>query len=228
MAVVATFGNPPPPSPGYEHHSTSEERLELYGVASSRTRRALWVLEESGLSYSFRKLNLRKGEHRLPAYLSLNPNGKVPTLVDGDLTLFESAAICNYVANQVPEAKLIPHLGTRERALYDQWMFWVVSELEQPLWSIGKHRFALPEKLRVPAIIDVALVEWKRPAKVLADALEGRNYLVGESFSCADIMVAHTLQWAVSFGVPLGSEVLTEYLARMTARPAFSATNRWD
>jgi len=68
--------------------------MDLYGVASSRARRALWTLEEIGAEFTFHKIDMGKGEHRQPAFLSINPNGKVPVLVDDDITLFESGATC--------------------------------------------------------------------------------------------------------------------------------------
>ena len=198
--------------------------MELYGIAASRARRVLWTLVEAGAEFSFHKIELGSGEHRKPAFLAINPNGKVPAFVDGDITLFESGAICNYIAQKFPEAKLLPQPGTREAALCQQWIFWVVAELEQPLWTMGKHRFALPPKQRLPQMLEIAAYEWLSPAAVLADHLDGREFMIGESFSVADIMVAHTLNWARSFEVPLGSDVVEAYLDRMIARPGFKKT----
>lgn len=198
--------------------------MELYGVASSRARRALWTLEEIGAEFTFHQIDMRKGEHRSPAFLAINPNGKVPVLVDGDITLFESGAICNYIAQQHPHANLLAEPGSRNAALCQQWIFWVVSELEQPLWSMAKHRFILPQDKRIPAMKELALFEWRRPAQILADHLAGRAYMVGESFTLADIFVGHTLNWARGAGVETGSEAAEEYLERMLARPAFKRT----
>ncbi len=198
--------------------------MELYGIASSRARRALWTLVEAGVEFSFHKVDLAAGDHRKPAFLAINPNGKVPALVDGDLILFESGAICNYIAQKFPEAKLLPQPDTKEAALCQQWIFWVVAELEQPLWSMGKHRFALPAEQRLPQMLEVAAFEWQGPATVLADHLDGREYMIGELFTVADIMVAHTLNWARGFEVPLGSDVTETYLDRMIARPGFEKT----
>ncbi|MDH3450937.1 MAG: glutathione S-transferase family protein [Gammaproteobacteria bacterium] len=198
--------------------------MELYGVASSRARRALWTLEEIGAEFTFHKVDVGKGEHRQPAFLAINPNGKVPVLVDGDLTLFESGAICNHIALQHPQAHLLPEPGSRDAALCQQWLFWVVSELEQPLWNMAKHRFVLPQELRLPAMLEVAAFEWRRPAEILAEHLTGREYMVGESFSLADIFVSHTLNWARGAKVDLRSDVAEDYLDRMLARPAFKRT----
>jgi glutathione S-transferase len=198
--------------------------MELYGVASSRARRALWTLEEIGAAFTFHQVDLAKGEHRQPAFLAVNPNGKVPVLVDGNITLFESGAICNHIALQHPQANLLAEPGSRDAALCQQWLFWVVSELEQPLWSMAKHRFILPEAQRIPAMLDVAAFEWQRPSDILAEHLTGRNYMVGESFTLADIFVAHTLNWARGVKVDLRSDAAETYLDRMLARPAFKRT----
>ncbi len=198
--------------------------MKLYGVASSRTRRPLWALLEAGAQFEFRKLDLAAGEHRGAQFLAVNPNGKVPALVDGDLTLFESAAICDYVANRFPAAGLLPEPGSRELALCRQWMFWVVGELEQPLWNLAKHRFALPREWRIQRMREVAEYEWQAPAAVLARHLEGREFMVGATFTLADILVSHTLNWARGAGIALGADVSEAYLERMLARPAFQRT----
>ncbi len=199
--------------------------MEIFGVVSSRTRRALWTAEEAGADYTFRALDFRKAEHRSPEYLAMNPNGRVPTMRDGDLVLFESAAICRYIASKYPEAGLLPQPGTHDAALHDQWVCWTITELEQPLWSMGKHRFALPKEQRIPEMLKTARWEWDRAVKVLADAFEdGRQYVVGERFHMVDVLVAHTLLWARGFGVPTGSPLLEAYLDRMLERPAFLAT----
>jgi glutathione S-transferase len=196
----------------------------IYGPTASRTRRCLWALEEIGVPFRHVPIDLGQGEGRSAKYLALNPNGKVPTLVDGELVLSESAAICCHLADKHPKADLIPPNGTAERALCLQWMFFVIGELEQPLWNIGKHKFALPPERRVPALLDVARYEWGVVSRVLAQRLAGHPYLVSNRFSVADIMVAHTLAWARAFEVPLEDAAVESYADRMLARPAFVRT----
>lgn len=201
--------------------------MDLYGVAGSRTRRCLWALEEAGLPYKFHHVDFRAGEQRSPAYLAMNPNGKVPVLKDGDLCLFESAAICNYIGDKVPEKGLTPASGTVERALYDQWMFFVIGELEQPLWNIGKHKFALPKEWRRPEMFEVAAYEWTVAAGVLAAQLGARETILPDHFSMADVMIGHTLSWARMFKVPLGHDNLERYADALLARPAYQRTDKY-
>lgn len=194
--------------------------LKIYGCPNSRSNRVVWALEEASVGYDYHKVNLFIGEGRKADYLALNPGGKVPTLVDGDLILTESAAICTYIGDCFPDSGLTPPVHSLERAQYNQWCFFVLSELEQPLWTITKHRFALPEKRRVPAIIETAIWEFGVATKVLATGLGEREFLVGNRFTAADILAAHTLAWARAFDLPLGHAYLDAYTDRLLARPA--------
>ncbi len=204
--------------------------LTLYGAPSSRTRRCIWILEHVGATYEFERINFATGDHRAPEYLKLNPNARVPTLVDSDagITLYESGAICQYVARNFSDANLLPQEPS-EQALHDQWMFWLTSELEQPLWSMGKHRFALPKAQRIPQMQATALFEWQRATPVLAAALaEGGPFLLGETLCVADFIAAHTLLWARGFGVDFGHDELEQYLERMRALDSYAKAKRFD
>ncbi|MEZ5583211.1 MAG: glutathione S-transferase family protein [Candidatus Competibacteraceae bacterium] len=196
--------------------------IKIFGAPTTRATRVLWALEEIGTDYDYVKVDLMRGEGRKPPYIDLNPGGKVPTLVEGDLVLSESAAICTYLGDRFPDSALVPAVDTPERALYNRWCFFVIGELEQPLWTMAKHRFALPEKRRVPAIMETAQWEFGVAAKVLQVGLGEREFLVGGRFTAADILVAHTLAWAQSVGLPLGAENLQTYAQRLLVRPALA------
>lgn len=196
--------------------------FKLYGYPRSRSTRALWTLEEAGAPYEYVVVDLVKGEQRQAGYLSLNPTGKVPTLVDGDFVLTESAAICTYVGERADESGLVPTPMTRERAEYDRWLFFVIGELEQPLWTLAKHTFALPEPLRVPAIMPTARKEFRRAAAALASALGERESAVDGAFTAADVLITHTLLWARALEIPLEHENLETYADRHSRRPALA------
>ena len=195
--------------------------LQVYGCPNTRSTRVVWALEEAGAEYDYHKIDLLAGAGRRPDYLALNPGGKVPTLVDGELVLTESGAICTYIGDCFPGSGLTPPAGSSERARYNQWCFFVMSELEQPLWTIAKHRFALPEKRRVPAVIETAVWEFAVAAKVLAIGLGEREYLVGERFTAADLLAAHTLAWARANKLPPADSRVEAYADRLLARPAW-------
>ncbi len=193
----------------------------LYGMPHTRSFRALWALEEIGVDYRYQLVDLGKGGGQTPEFQALNPAGKLPVLVDGDLVLSESAAICTYLAECYPHKDFIPEPGTADRARYNQWCFFVLAELEQPLWTMAKHKFALPKKYRVREVLETAAFEFTRAAQVLDAGLAERYFLVGTSFSMADLLVAHTLNWARTFKVKHGIARLDDYLERMTQRQAW-------
>ena len=196
--------------------------LTVYGTPGTRSSRVTWTLEELGLDYQFKKIDLRAGEGQRPPFIDLNPGGKVPVLTDGDLVLTESVAICCYLADLKPEAGLIPPLtDPAARATHLQWCCFAISELEQPLWSMAKHTFALPEDKRIAAMLATAGWEFRRPVKVLTTALQDREYILGDRFSVADILLGHTLAWARMVKLPLG-DVLDGYADRLLTRPALA------
>jgi glutathione S-transferase len=196
--------------------------ITLHGFRRSRSTRAIWALEEVGAEYDYVHVDFASGGHLTDSFGAINPGRKVPTLVCDDLALTESGAIVTWIGERFPDAGHLPTAGSRERALYDQWCLFVLTELEQPLWTIGKHRFALPKDWRVPAIIDTAAKEWGRAAKVLSDGLGERPWILGDHFTLADIMVAHTLAWATAFKLPPEHANLQAYAKRALGRPALA------
>ncbi len=197
--------------------------LTVYGFGRSRAQRAIWAAEEAGITYDYKVLNPQQGELRQPEYLAINPGGKVPALVHDGLAITESPVICTYIGEQAPDSGLVPGAG-RARVLYDQWMFFVATELEQPLWTMTKHTFALPPKLRVPDMLAVAPKEFARAEQVLAQGLGDGPFLLGEQFTMADVMAGHTLFWAKATGVALAAENVAAYAERLRARPAWQRT----
>ncbi|MBK7234940.1 MAG: glutathione S-transferase family protein [Sterolibacteriaceae bacterium] len=198
--------------------------LTLYGCPNSRSLRAAWALEEAGAHYDYARIDLKKGEGRSAQYLAVNPGGKVPALIDGSIVVTESGAILTYIGERFPQRGLVP-VDPARRAKYFEWCFFVISELEQPLWTIAKHRFALPPDWRVPQIEATAVREFARAAKVADARLAGSEFAVGESFTAADILIAHSLMWARSAGVTHASPALETYAERIWARPARTAAD---
>lgn len=198
--------------------------MKLYGMAQSRSFRALWALEEAGIPYEYIPIKLlteasAPDSAQNPDYLALNIQGKVPTLVDGDFILTESAAIVNYIGRKAPASGLVPLQDISECARYDELMYFILAELEQPLWSNGKHRFALPEEQRIPQMLETAQFEFSKAVRTLDHLLDGREYAIGNRFTMADILLAQTFNWAMRFKF----DVPEHYLAlreRHYQRPA--------
>lgn len=197
--------------------------ITVYGFPNTRTLRATWVLEEAGVEYDYKLINFLKGESQSPAYLDVNPSGKVPAMAVDGLVLTESNAIVNYVAALKPELSLIPNTSLLRRAVYDQWTNFATSELEQPLWTIAKNKFALPEKQRCPEIFETASWEFQKALGLLSQGLADQDYILGAEFSAADIMLGHTLFWGVAFKQSIEQENLKAYMGRLGVRPALAA-----
>lgn len=192
--------------------------MKLYGYRNGRTFRALWALEEAGAQYEYVEIDLMRGEGREARFLEINPAGKVPVLDDGGTIITESAVICMHLAEKYPQRRLMPAAGTPERTQCYKWISYIVTELDAPLWTIAKHRFALPRERRVPAVIETAGWEFRAAVKILAAGLGSRRYLLGDGLTVADIVAGHTLSWAKSARLSLGSEHLERYLDSLLAR----------
>lgn len=159
----------------------------IYGISGSRALRSLWAIEEVGIDYEHVPTHFFE-DSKTPAYLDVNPNGRIPALVDGDLTLFESMAI-NLYLTKAYGGDLYPDNPTDEaRAM--QWSVWGISEIEPLQMQIVIQKIFTPEEKRNQAVIDRASTGLQRPFEVLNAALEGRDYLLGKDFTVADLNVA--------------------------------------
>ncbi len=194
--------------------------LTLYGRFPTRSNRAQWALEELEVPYTYYEIDFSAGDADSPLFRSLNPAGKLPVLQDDDIVITESGAICNYLGDKYPDSGLTPRPGTAERGRYDQWMFFVVTELEQPLWVKAKHKFALPKAQRVKGLDDTLAWEFQQAADLLSQGLGQMPYILGDGFSMADIMIAHTLGWAKAIDMDIPQQNLLDYADRTLGRPA--------
>jgi glutathione S-transferase len=180
------------------------------------------MLEEIGTPYELVRINLQAGDQRKPEYLKINPNGAVPAFVDDDVTLFESGAICEYLADRFAEKRLAPPVGTPARGYYYQWIHFAMSTLEPPLITIFLHTVSKPEAERIPQLVAPAREQLRAALAVLEHALTGRTFLIGDDFGTADVLVGSTLAWAQMLGlIDASTPGLAGYMARMMGRPAF-------
>jgi glutathione S-transferase len=187
--------------------------LTLYHAAPSRSSTVLWMLEELGQPFELVVLDMKKGEQREPAYLAVNPMGKVPAVKHGDTVITESAAICTYLADEFPAAKLAPAIGDPARGTYLRWMFFHGSAFE-------------------PAVIDHALKrepgsrqmlpygDYDTTMNVLAGALAKGPYLLGDTFSAADVQMGSNLRWTMKFGIVPQRPEFVRYVDLLSKRPA--------
>lgn len=187
--------------------------IRLYCYPRTRSLRALWMLEETGLPYERVTVDIRNGEQDGAAYRAINPMGKVPALADGEVLVAESGAICAYLADKVPEQGLAPALGDLLRGRYLQWLFFAAG-CDEP--AIAQRFLNFPS--------DPRAIGWGSADKVfgvLDQALSKGPWILGDRFSAADVMIGSDLIFAVErFKVQPPTPAFTAYLERCHARPA--------
>jgi glutathione S-transferase len=165
--------------------------LTIYGQAASRTSRVLWLAKELGLQFEQVPLNQRAGDTRKPDYLKINPNGHIPAIRDGDLVLWESLAINQYLIRK-HGGPLAPKTDEDWGRFY-MWSMWAMTEVEPQAGALFQHTTVLPEEKRNPQIAANAHEALKTPLGVLNNALSNQAYLLGDAFTVADLNVACTL-----------------------------------
>jgi len=193
--------------------------MKLYWSPRSRSFTTLWLMEEVGQPYERVLTDISTGAQRKAEYLAVNPMGKVPALQDGDATMAEAAAICAYVAERYPEAKLAPALGDPLRAKYLYWLFFSPGCIEPAITQLAT-------KLEMNSVA-AGWGDAQRVIDVLDTALQKGPWLLGENFSAADVMIGSGL----NFGVRLFKMIpprpsFDAYIARCMARPAFQRAEK--
>jgi len=188
--------------------------MKLYWSPRTRSFTTLWLMEETGVPYERVLIDIHKGSQRTLEFLAVNPMGKVPALADGDATLAEAAAICAYVAERCPQAKLAPELGDSHRAKYLYWLFFAPSCIEPAIAQIAT-------KMELSSVA-AGWGDAQRVFDVLEAALEEGPWILGKQFSAADIAIGSGLNFAVrSFKMVPARPAFDRYLDRCSARPAF-------
>jgi glutathione S-transferase len=188
--------------------------MKLYWSPRTRSFSALWLMEETGQPYERVLTDLSKGAQKTPEYLVINPMGKVPALQDGEVTLGEAAAICAYVAERFPQAKLAPPLGDPLRAKYLYWLFFGPSCVEPAMVQVATKIEMNPTS--------AGWGDAQRVFDVLDAALTRGPWILGENFSAADIVIGSGLNFVVRlFKMVPSRPSFDRYLGACAGRPAF-------
>lgn len=192
--------------------------MKLYELGPTRSIRARWTLQELGVDFEPVVVDLLAGEHKTPAFLRMNPAGKIPVLIDGEQVISESVAIVLYLAEKYADQGLIPaDLG--ERGEFYRWLLFTVTEIDQPLWRIARNTRLYPETERQPSDVAIARREVTEMAAVLEAHMRGREFVAGTRVSVADFVAAYTLDWANEEDLLGDCPALRAYMERMYARP---------
>ncbi len=188
--------------------------MKLYWCPQSRAQRAIWLMEELGEPYERVLIDIRDpSKPRDPDFAKASPMGKVPALSDGDVHMADSAAIATYVADKYPAAGLAPGVNDPARGAYLYWMFFVPGVMEP----------AMTEKVAgfKPNPAQYGHGSYAQMVDVLASGLEGKTWILGDTFSAADVMLGSTANFMKMFGMLDPHPTIDAYVERCTARPAF-------
>jgi len=195
--------------------------LKLHFAPNSRAGRIVWLLEELGLDYELNKMAFHPKDLKSEEHRRRHPLGRVPVLEDGDVSIFESGAIVEYVMARHGDGGLKPAVAAREFPEYLQWFHYCEGMVMPPINTIMVHSVLLPPDRRDPEVLAQAQRLLSRAVQPVDAALAGREYLIGD-FSAADVMLGHAIFMANRLG-QVSDEMsnLKSYVKRIEARPAF-------
>jgi len=195
--------------------------ITLYFAPRTRSGRVRWMLEELGVAYDLKLVDLEKGENDRVEYRRIHPLGEVPALVDDDLIVIDPTAICMYLADRFEDRKLAPAVGTKDRAHYYQWLSFANGVVEPIVQTIFDTTVTSPDPERSPPILAAAMKRWREVAKMVDVAMAGKAYFVGERFSTADVILGSILNWAGQMDLLDDYPDLKSYAHYLTSRTAY-------
>ena len=194
--------------------------IKIYGSAKSSAGRCIFCLEEVGVPYEIINLDFKTKEHKSPAFLAINPNGKIPALIDGKTTLFESMAINFYLADKYKPDLM--GVNPEERAISYQWSFWAMSELQDPIIQVFIQKVFVPEDKRSQKIIDENMEKIPGLLTILDTALKNKTFLNGKAFTLADLNTQTVVSIAPHLGINIsGYKNIDSWMKAISDRPAF-------
>ncbi|MDQ0590532.1 glutathione S-transferase family protein [Variovorax paradoxus] len=185
--------------------------MKLYFDPQSRSQVAKWMLDEAGVEYEIVPTLIREKAHKKPDYLKINPSGKLPALVDGRSRVFENAAICMYVAEKFPQARLAPSVGSPERGRYLSLMVYSTAQLEP---SMGDSLLGLHSNNSARG-----WTHFEQAKDAVERELGYGPYLFGAQFTAADVMIGSMFIWHRAFGGRSNRPKIDAYIDRLQARP---------
>ncbi len=197
------------------------DMITLFHAPNSRSLGTLTLLEELGAPYQLHILNIQAGDQRQPAYLAVNPMGKVPAIRHGDAVVTEQVAICIYLADVFAQAGLAPALTDPRRGPYLRWMVFYAACFEPAMVDKAMKREAGAQMMSPYGDYDAVV-------STLTAQLEAGLYMLGADFSALDVLWGTALQWMTAFGLMPATPVVAAYIERVTSRPAFVRAKEKD
>ena len=197
--------------------------IRILHAPGTRFIRVMWLCEDLGLEYEVVAVDFSAEYRASPEWRRLNPVGKVPVLIDADLTMFESGAMLQYLLDRYGDGRLQPEAGAPDHDIYLQWFWFAESTFARPLGEIVNHLRALPEAEQS----DAAIAEMQERSRLCIQALEqvlaDRPYLLGETFCAADIMTGYSLMLATRRVPGECPSNVAAYWQRLSERPGYVA-----
>lgn len=184
--------------------------IKLYYNPQSRASITKWMLDECGAEYVLESVDFKAGENKTPEFLALNPSGKLPVIVEGEQTLFESSAIGLYLGDRFPEAGLAPAIDSPQRGKYLTLVVYATSQLEPAMGDTFLNQEASASR---------GWTSFEQAQSLVAEAIGEGPYLLGENFSMADILIGSVFIWRRLFGQSEELPVIKAYIDRLLARP---------
>src|SRR5258708_7335758 len=196
--------------------------VKIHHSRRARSVRIIWLLEELGVSYELERIEFKRETLRSPEYLKLHPLGQIPVVQDGDLTMFESGAIVEYLLEKYGEGRLAPAPGTRQRGEYLQWFHFGEAGPAHHMSEIVRQRFGKSEAERTPQIVTDSRERLRETLAVIERALDGRSYILGADLTAADIMIAYPIVISKIVGeLPTDLPNIAAYIGRLKERTAY-------
>lgn len=195
--------------------------VKIYGIPQSRALRVLWMARELGIPHENVQVHFTKVRESADA-MRVNPNARIPSIDDNGFTLYESLAINLYLADKYGAGKDFVPTSVEDRARAIQWSFWVMTEIEKPVLTVMLNTVGM--KPADEATIAQCTKDLDRPLKVLNGELTGKDWILGDRFTVADLNVASVMAWAKTAKLDMTAYPrVADWLARCMARPAFRA-----
>lgn len=201
--------------------SSSANSLIHYHAPQTRSAAIRWLLEELGAPHELKVLDMKKGEHKQPWYLAINPMGKVPAIVHNGTVVTETPAIAMYLADVFASAGLAPAIGDAARGTYLRWMIFNTACVEPALVDRALKREGGPASMLPYGDVDTTI-------NTLAGALKSGPFLLGDRFSAADVVVGSGVRWMLLFKLLPERPEFTSYAERLGQRPALQRATAKD
>jgi glutathione S-transferase len=196
--------------------------LTLYHASPSRSSVVRWMLEETGEPYDIQLVRLTEGDQMKPDYLAINPMGKVPALRHGEVVITEGAAICTYLADAFPQARLNVPIGDPRRGIYLKWLFFGPSCVEP---AITDRAFPRAEQPRRGML---GYGDFDTVMEVVAKAVAKGPCLMGKQFTAADVVIGSGLRWGMMFDLVPKRPEFVDYVQRLEKRTALQRATALD